>query len=407
MPFPDHREKIEAFAAVGSLKTQYFLAYAVMGSLLPYLSVYLKQTQGLTETQIGYALGAASVSVLFTPVIMTLLADIRFDPRTLAALVFGASGSALFVLLFASGFWPTLLLLCLHSFAYSSLIPLHDGMTFSIKRQREAGGFPSVPYYHVRVWGSVGFIFPSLILFGFLNTGMSTKIILASSVAFSMLSIVNSFRLPDPRQADEDPGGALPTTLAAKKLFQKNVRVFCVAMFLLYMASAGYISFYPLYMVEVVGVGPQWVGLIFNLGVGIEIGFILTFGKLQHRFGIRRLIMAGMAGLALQLLLLAAFPHPATAIAAQMIHGVVILALFVAPIMYINQIAGDRFRNSIQGLYSMAILGVPRIIGIMLAGHVAQIDLRLVFLGAATLASAAFLLITLGFHDDPNDEIDR
>jgi hypothetical protein len=56
---------------VHSLKQQYFISYAAMGSLGPFLALFLKQQQGLQEAQIGYVMGASSLVIFFTPVLMT------------------------------------------------------------------------------------------------------------------------------------------------------------------------------------------------------------------------------------------------------------------------------------------------------------------------------------------------
>lgn len=383
------------------LKTQYFLSYAIMGSLVPFLPVYLKGVQGLQESQIGLILGLGSTSILFTPVLMTFLADTRFDPRRLAATVFAVSGLSLLALHFLSGFWWVLLLLGLHSLAYAAVMPLHDGMTFSIQRRRESEGRASPPYYQIRVWGTVGFILPSLILFGFLRSGWTTSIILLCAFAFSMLSLVNAFRVPDPRL----PGhggpagrGGVPTLNALRTLLQPHMRLFCAGMFFVYLASFSFGSFYPLYMVEIVGVAPEWVGLIFNYGVAIEIVCLLAFGRLQARFGLRNIMIAGIGCLAAQTLLLGLFPNVWVAFFAQTLHGLIILAVFISPVMYLNRQAEDRYRSSIQGVYTMAILGISRIGGIIAAGQVAQANLRLLPFLAAGLSVIAMTMFVCTFR---------
>jgi MFS transporter, PPP family, 3-phenylpropionic acid transporter len=372
--------------------------------MVPFLPIYLKHEQGLQGGQIGLVLGVAGFSILLTPVLMTFLADSRFDPRRLVSLVFGISGTSLLLLFFLQGFWWVLLLLCLHSLAYAAVMPLHDGMTFSLQRRMERVGQPAMAYNHVRVWGSIGFILPSLILFALLSFGWSTRAILLTGVGFSLLSLLNAFRLPDPRAARGRPPLAkekekLPTAMAAQVLLGREMRVFCLALFLTFIAAAAFGSFYPLYMVEVVGVNERWVGLIFNFGVVIEIFFMLGFGWLQARLGLRNIIIIGIACFSLQTVLLGLFPSIGMALLVQGLHGMIIVAVFMAPIMYINRHAGDHFRNSIQGLYTMGVVGIPRIGGIILAGQLAEINLRLIPFFAAGLSAAAALLLFVAFRE--------
>ena len=56
------------------VRAQYFFAFGVMGSVLPFLPVFL-QERGLSRAQIGYVTGVASFGVVLTPVLVTLLAD--------------------------------------------------------------------------------------------------------------------------------------------------------------------------------------------------------------------------------------------------------------------------------------------------------------------------------------------
>jgi len=387
------------------LQRQFFFAYAVMGCLVPFLPIYLKQVQGLDGGQIGLALGISGISVLVSPVLMTLLADTRFDARHLAALIFAVGGAALLLLFFSHGFWVVLILLFIHSLAYAGALPLHDGMAFSLQRQAETAGWPAIPYHRIRVWGTIGFIGPSLLLFFLLQAGGSTSLILLCGAGFSILAFGHAFRLPNVRLAPETrlAGAQIPTAMAAKLLLRPHMRIFCLAMFIFFLGASAFSSFYPLYLIEVVGVEEQWVGLIFNFGVVIEIGFLLSLGWLQARLGVRKIMIYGTLCFILQMLILGLYPNVGMAIVAQSLHGMIILALYISPIIYLNRQSGDPFRNSIQGLYTMLIVGLSRIIGIVAAGQVADANLRLLPFIAAALALITWLLFLFAFRDqEPN-----
>jgi PPP family 3-phenylpropionic acid transporter len=147
----------------------------------------------------------------------------------------------------------------------------------------------------------------------------------------------------------------LPTAQAARALRRPPVLVFCLSMFLTSMGSAAFGAFFPLYLTDVVGVAQHWIAPITNVGVVFEIFFMLGFGWFLSRWGFKRLIVVGMLCMTLRMLTLAMFPSTAVAVGTQLIHGMVVLATTVAPVMYLNQQASDTDRNSIQGLYTMAI----------------------------------------------------
>lgn len=393
-------------AAVRVIKLQYFIVYAVMGSLAPFLSLFLKQEQGLQQAQVGYATGASNAAVLLMPVLVTLLADLRQDSRRLVAIIFAISSSALAGLFFVRGFWPTVVLLCLHSLAYVAMIPLQDGLNFVVQGRRAASGQSAIPFHQIRVWGTFGFIVPSVLLFGFLARGVSLYAILFVAIAFCVLGLLNSFRLPDTRAKLHSSSGATATQLpimeAARVLRRPAVLVFCLSLMLSHLAAAAYYAFYPLYLTEVIGVRQQWVGPIFNLGTVFEIGYMLAFGWLLKRLGFKGFMTLGICCLALRLAALAAFPSMAVAVGTQVLHGMVVVALQVAPALYLNRQAGDQYRTSMQGLLTM-LTGASRVAGSVLAGRIAQNSLIHTFGWFAALGLVAALFFIFAFPQDAGD----
>ncbi|MDF2439860.1 MAG: transporter, family, 3-phenylpropionic acid transporter [Abditibacteriota bacterium] len=404
------------------IKLQYFIAYAVMGSLAPFLSLFLKQVQGLQEAQVGYAMGASNVAVVLMPVLVTSLADMRQDSRRLLAIIFGISGLALTGLFFVRGFWPTVILLCLHSLSYVAMTPLQDGLNFAVQQQRTAAGQSSIPFHQIRVWGTVGFIVPSLLLFAFLADGAHLNAILIAASTFCLLGLLNSFRLPDSRAqlpgltieapATEIPNPEAPDTEVAtpakqqlpvvaawRVLRRPPVMVFCLSLMLTHLTSATYYAFYPLYLTETIGIPQQWVGLIFNFGVLFEIGFMLAFGWLLERLGFRKFMALGILCLVLRLSALALFPSPVVAIGSQVVHGMIVVALQVAPALYLNRQAGDAYRTTMQGMLTM-LTGASRVAGSVLAGRVAENSLQQAFGFSAALSLVAALFFLVAFRDD-------
>lgn len=359
------------------IKLQYFIAYGVIGSLAPFLSLFLKNERGLDDAQIGLATGASNAAAVLMPLLMATLADLKQDARRLLALIFAVSGMALAGLLFTRGFWPVVALLCLYSLAYVAMMPLQDGLNFAVQEQRASAGEATTPFHQVRVWGTVGFIVPSVLLFGFLAGGAPLHASLLCAVAFCALGVLNSMRLPPASIEDETEDEAqdakaalqgrqegrqegrrarrswvqrLPMLSALRVLRRPPVLVLCLSLMAASLASASYYAFFPLYLTEVVGVPRQWVGPIFNIGVVFEIGFMLGFGRLLARLGFKGFMLLGVLCLALRLAALAAFPNVAVAAGTQVVHGMIVVALHVAPALYLNRHAGDEYRTSMQGL---------------------------------------------------------
>ena len=94
----------------------------------------------------------------------------------LLRIIFTISGVALVSLYFAQAFWPILVLFAVYSLAFAATTSLQDGLNFLVQQQRIADGATTSPYHKTRVWGTVGFILPSLFLFELFRRGYPDRI---------------------------------------------------------------------------------------------------------------------------------------------------------------------------------------------------------------------------------------
>ena len=388
-----------------AVKAQYFCAFAVMGCIVPYLAVFLA-ARGLGEAQIGLVLATTGVAIMLSPVFLTLVADAHLENRALLRGGFLISALALVALWTASGFWALFGAFALFSLAFWPLLPLQDGLNFAVRQRRSDAGHGHVPYHHVRVFGTLGFIVPSLALWGFLRADWDIGVVLLAGILACLVGAGVTLTLPRVR-ADGDqaePGdepSRLPTAEAGRRMLEPHLLTFAAAIWLVHLSASAYYAFYPLYLTRVVGLGEEWVGLIANLGVAIEVFFMMGFGLLVRRMGLGGLLAVGSAAIALRAGLLFAFPNVAVAVLTQLLHGITVLVLHVAPPVYLNHHAEPRFRNSMQGFYAMAVFGTGRVIGNVLAGQVAEIGILEVFALGAVLALLAAPLFALALKRDP------
>ena len=129
-----------------------------------------------------------------------------------------------------------------------------------------------------------------------------------------------------------------------------------------------------------------------------EIFISLAIPKLSARFGYKPLFLAGFAALAFKMAVMASSPGLGMVILAQTFHGVEVMALYILPVIYLNSLATDRFRNSIQGVYGMVVSGGAKIVGYQVAGLIAAKSLSGVFVWGASLAVAAMVIFAIGFR---------
>lgn len=388
-----------------SLSFHFILGYAMIGAISPFFPEFLRSDRGLSASEIGQVLALSQLALMISPVILTFLADRWLHPKFVALIMYGIGGTAILSMWQTSGFAATALCYLFFSLASSALLPTSDGLFFAVQRHRRAQGLPTPAYHNIRFLGTVGFIVPSIVLLVLIPSGGSLNVVLPTAIVFAALAGLNALALPDPRIREKStlPASRLPTFDALSALFSRRYLAFCFAMALVQVGHAAYYGFYPVHLVQSLDVDVRWLGTIINTGVAVEAVMMLGFGWMTVKYGVKNLLFWGCIITGVRLLLIAVSPTAAPAILANLLHGVVILGTLVAPVVFINRLAGDTFRNSMQGVFTVAVLGPARILGNLISGNLAEIDTRVTFVVGAVLAFAA-AVIMYSFVSNPPEE---
>ncbi len=357
------------------IKLHYVLVYGTLGALMPYLPIYAGQV-GLTERQIGWVLGVFGVAVLCTPPVYTLLADRWLANRTLILASYAISTVALLGMLCVDTFTGLFAAHLLFSLGFTSLIPLLDGLTFTVLRTAPEEGTPPVGYQSIRLYGSYGWMLPGFLFAGlWLARGADPQrisvIAIATAAILAAVGFVGAMGLPRRGPVRQPQRSALPTLAALRTLRRPPLAGFLIGLFFTFTPVAMYFVMYPRYL-KLLEIDGEFIGLITNLGVVVEIGFFLALRPLLRVMGLRGVMLLGAVCTVTRLLLMAAVPTPFVAIATQVFHGPMIMAMYLLPPMFLDQHAEPAHRNSVQGLYVMFCFGVARIVGAGSCGHIAE-----------------------------------
>lgn len=387
------------------LKGHYAFVFSILGVVLPYLALFLEQELKFTDARIGWIQSQLTAGIIVTPLFMTYLADRWLSNRSLLGVLYAMSGAGLFLTTKVETFSGTLLVFALFAFGFAATIPVLNGLCLGVLDKTAAT--QQTRYHHVRLWGTFGFMIPSVVLFFvFSRPQVSTVWALYLGAILAILGVITISGLPG-----RETGAANPQSLPTKevlRIFSKPpVRGLIIATFLLSVASGAFFTFYPLYLGRL-GIPTRWIGLIVNIGVVVEVGFMLAAGWLQRRLGFRRIMLMALGAGVIRMSLVAMFPSAVVAVATQVLHGPMILAVILVPILFLNEQAGDHNRNSIQGLYTMLCRGLSRVIGPPLAGYISILGgseqggiagLRLVFALGAGITMIAFMVTFFAFYD--------
>jgi PPP family 3-phenylpropionic acid transporter len=379
-------------------RLQYFVSYAMLGSVLPYVSVFFRAA-GLSNAQVGYLFSIYSLASVLSPVLVTRVADGRgLDPRRLLASTSAVAAAALLSLTWARGSLAVFSIWTVYCLAMMPMFPLQDGIHFSQQRRRRDQGLDATPYHLVRAWGTVGFIAPSLPIFLMLRLGVGLSIVMGFGSALLALSAAQALLLPDPRGTRVAAEKDLPTLRAAAALLKPPMLAFSAAIMLMSMTTTIHSAFYPIHLTERVGLSDKWLGWASNVAVSLEIGFIFACGWLLRVLGLRRLLVLAISVTAVRFAILAGSSNAVLAIGTQVVHGLLILTTGVLPQGLFDERADDHFRHSMQGVLVMFV-SAGRAAASFGAGILESYGHGRAFAAAACMCAGAGALVILGFHE--------
>jgi PPP family 3-phenylpropionic acid transporter len=289
----------------------FFAYYGYVGVFSPYASLYFAD-KGMTAAEIGVLMSLMQVMRIFGPNLWGWVAD-RHRNRVTVLRLTAAAAAATFSGIFAGhAFSYFFVLMVAVNLFTSAQGPLSEAVMLSEMRG------DMTHYGRLRLWGSVGFILtvtfggPALDRFGI---GLMPWMALALLVLVFLVSL----RMTESPHAHHHQDA--PSVLAL--LRRREVAAFFLSTFLMIAAHASLYVFYSLYLAQI-GYNKTVIGLMWSLGVVVEIMFFFYQAPIFRRFGIRRLmiaslliavvrfIMIGFGAQSLVLLLVAQVMHAAT-----------------------------------------------------------------------------------------------
>lgn len=396
-------------APLTALKSSYFLIYALEGALLPYLAVFLSVEHGLSPDQIGLVIALASGAVFLTPPLVSVLAEGKVPANRLLTGTMLLSVIALLAFAFADGYWWVLILFAVYGLVHEPIKPLLDGIFFTARSV--VPQLNTVDFHRVRIWGTFGFMVPGVLLYFVIGQQGSLALLPFLAAGLGLIALTSIRFLPSAAPSeDAEPHVHRPsfreTVRAAITMFRRRVvALFLISMFLLQATMSAYATFYPLQATEEAGIPAQWLGIINNVGVGLELLYMAAFGILVRKLGWRWFMVIGALATALRLALLAAIPTAAVIVGTQVVHGLIIVVTMVGSRALLDRYAEDGIRHTSQGLYAMLVMGGGRIVGSALGGMVAEHSLAVLFWTAAAAALFAAGLLWHALREEHRDHV--
>lgn len=325
----------------------YAALYVGNGASTPFMPVWLS-ARGLTGAQVGLVLSLPMLLQILTSPALAVWAD-RFRLRRTPIAWLAAGTCATYLGLAGlhdlAGLAAAWLLA---ASLYLALPPLIDVITLS---RASAEGFS---YGLPRGLGSAAYI-GAAILSGVLVSRVSVDAALAwMIVAAALTAACARFLLPpDPAPGAAAPGGGGE---GLKALARDPA-------FLLAVGSAGLIqsahAFYYAFSAlawKAQGLPETLTGLLWGLGVGVEVVFLWFGAGLQRRLGARNLLVIGGAAGVLRWTLMSFSPPLWALVPLQALHALTYTAVFLASIQLASRLSDARTASAAQ-LVNAALQG--------------------------------------------------
>ena len=383
------RSPRRALFAFGSVSFAYF-AYA--GLFSTYSPLWF-QSLGYSTLAIGVLVSLQSATRLIGPYGWGWLADHTGQRTTMLRVAAALSLLASLGFMVSPAYsWnagvTVALFLCT-----AGVIPISEAALAHLVSR--GGTLDAGRYGRVRLWGSIGFIL-TVSASGFALQWLGVNWFPAFVVGMLGLLLLAALRLPMVREAAHDSDSA-PGAMAV--LRRPVVAWFFAGVFFTVLAHTSLYAFFSLYLVSL-GYGKGAVGLLWAVGVAMEVGWFWFQGRWLPRMSTQGWLLLAAGVSVLRFAAIAAWGQSALVLVlAQCTHALTFAAQHTGCIDTINRHFPGRLRGRGQALYAVLGYGASGVVGGIAGGALSDaLGFEAVFWAASGAAMLAGLCCWQGLR---------
>ena len=382
------------------LMSMMFLMFFGWGAWYGQMSKYLLDNLHATGDQVGNAYTTFAIASIFAPFFVGLISDRFFAAQKVMGFLNILGGIILYFLSLERDpeafFWYIL--------AYTLCFAPNLALSNSIAMNQMSN--PEKEFPSIRVTGTIAWIVVTNII-GFYALGDKVAIFEIAMYTSFLLGIY-AFTLPNtPPKGDKNASVAQILGLDALKLFKdRSFLIFFISSILICIPLSFY---YAMANPSLTDSHMSNVENKMSLGQASEVIFMLLIPIAFTRLGVKKMLVVGLVAWIVRFL---CFGY-GDGISSEWIlyigiilHGVCYDFFFVTGQIYTDQKAGDKIKNSAQGLITFATYGIGMGIGSKLSGIVLDYytvnevkDWQAVWMVPAAIAGVVLLLFVFFFNE--------
>jgi MFS transporter, PPP family, 3-phenylpropionic acid transporter len=370
-----HRPRVRDASAVQGVFLTIGLAIA---AFFPFLALYLRDAHGLDESQIGLVLACMAAARMVANPLWGHLSDTRVGRLTALQIGLAGSAAAAFLVNAAVALPAITVLMVVQAFFMDAQEPNIDAIALE-----HLGEDRMFDYGRIRGWSSLTYA-SGCLLFGAILQRFGIRWAMPLYGISALLVLAWSTTVVRDRPRGLERHGRLGSLGA---VFRHAPRFwgFLVAAVLVWTGfNAAWNFIGP--RIEDQGGGPFLIGLGTALGGVVEVPVMRSSSRLQRRFGLRLVYMAGCIVYGFTFLLWGSVSDPTILSLLAVFEGIGFSLLFTTGVVIVGRLLPRSLYSTGNAVGQMVSFGIGPILGAGLGGLVYQ------HLGAPTLYLSACVL---------------
>ena len=338
----------------------YFIIFAALAFLLPFLSLYYQKVLGLTGSQIGFLTGVAPIISLVGASVWGAVADATRKHKTILLIAIAGVWFSVLAIYKAPGFLLLTAAVLFYAFLSSPVLPIIDNSVMTLlgdKRDR---------YGIIRVWGSVGWGV-SAIFAGQLIQRLGLDWAFYGFLLLYGLLFFIALRFP------------IPQVSIASKFWQgirqlsTNVRwiIFLLVALVEGLSLAIFLNFLFLHLSDM-GASRTMMSLSLTFATFSEIPVFLAGHRLLRRWTPVQLLAVSVALSAVRAFLYVGMTAPWQVLPISLLHGPTFAVMWTAGVAYATGAAPKGLGTTALGVFSGTTFGLGAALGAMSGGWLYQ-----------------------------------